>query len=73
MGTCTADFCFVVNGSGQRLSVVGSGAEGHGGNDDDLGRGGFKATERSTSKGGEGGELFFGKLLLFEFEMNFGF
>ena len=52
METCTADFRFVVSGSGQRLSIVGSGAEGHGGNEDDLGQGGFKATERSTSKGG---------------------
>ena len=55
--TCTADFSFVVSSSGQRLSIVGSGAEGHSGNEDNLGRGGFKATERSTSKGERAGEF----------------
>ena len=48
--TSTADFCVVFSSSGQSLSIVGSGAEGHSGNEDNLGRGGFKATERSTSK-----------------------
>ena len=36
--------------SGQPLSIVGSRAEGHGGDADDLGEGGFKATERTNSK-----------------------
>ena len=66
--TSTADFCVVFSSSGQSLSIVGSGAEGHSGNEDNLGRGGFKATERSTSKGGGGQEL-----LSCEFEKNFGF
>jgi len=65
---CTADFCLIVSSSGHRLSIVGSGAEGHSGDEDDLGEGRFKATERSTSKGGGGQEL-----LSCEFEKNFGF
>ena len=62
--TCAANFSVIVGGPCKGLSVVGSGAQGHGGDEDDLGKEGFKATERSTSKGGEGGERF---RLIFKF------
>ena len=52
--TCAAHFSVIVGGPSKGLSVVGSGAQGHGGDEDDLGKEGFKATERSTSKGGRG-------------------
>ena len=48
--TCAANFSVIVGGPCKGLSVVGSGAQGHGGDEDDLGTEGFKATERSTSK-----------------------
>ena len=53
--TCAANFSVIVGGPSKGLSVVGSGAQGHRGDEDDLGKEGFKATERSTSKGGRGG------------------
>ena len=55
--TCAANFSVIVGGPCKGLSVVGSGAQGHGGDEDDLGKEGFKATERSTSKGGGGGNV----------------
>ena len=63
--TCAANFSVIVGGPSKGLSVVGSGAQGHRGDEDDLGTEGFKATERSTSKGGRGGSERF--RLIFKF------
>ena len=63
--TCAANFSVIVGGPSKGLSVVGSGAQGHRGDEDDLGKEGFKATERSTSKGGRGGSERF--RLIFKF------